>query len=205
MLENRSFDSMLGFLYAEQGNKSPSGQPFEGLTGKEANLDSTGKSIPVFKIKPTDKNAYFMPGTDPGEGYAATNSQLFGSVNAPTPPVATNQGFVKDFSSTLGWEEKTPSWAKQILPGTVAQNIMGIFTPEMLPVLSALASGYAVCDHWYCSLPTETMPNRAFVYAATSQGHMDDKTNRAEFNTRSTKKRGAKKNTHATRKAKKKS
>jgi phospholipase C len=176
MLENRSFDSMLGFLYAEQGNKSPSGQPFEGLTGKEANLDSTGKSIPVFKIKPTDKNAYFMPGTDPGEGYAATNSQLFGSVNAPTPPVATNQGFVKDFSSTLGWEENTPSWAKQILPGTVAQNIMGIFTPEMLPVLSALASGYAVCDHWYCSLPTETMPNRAFVNAATSQGHMDDKT-----------------------------
>ena len=132
MLENRSFDSMLGFLYADQGNKSPSGQPFEGLTGKEANLDSTGKSIPVFKIEPTNKNAYFMPGTDPGEGYAATNSQLFGSVNAPTPPVATNQGFVKDFSSTLGWEKKTPSWAKQIVPGTVDQNIMGIFTPEML-------------------------------------------------------------------------
>src|SRR4030095_4783242 len=62
MLENRSFDSMLGFLYAEQENKSPSGQPFEGLTGKEANLDSTGKSIPVFKIKPTDKNAYFKIG-----------------------------------------------------------------------------------------------------------------------------------------------
>jgi phospholipase C len=176
MLENRSFDSMLGFLYADRGNKSPSGQPFEGLTGKEANPDSTGKSISVFKIKPTDKNAYFMPGADPGEGYAATNSQLFGSVDAPTPPVATNQGFVKDFSYTLGWEEKSPSWAKQILPGTVAQNIMGIFTPEMLPVLSALARGYAVCDHWYSSLPTETMPNRAFANAATSQGHMDDKT-----------------------------
>ena len=103
MLENRSFDSMLGFLYADQGNKSPSGQPFEGLTGKEANLDSTGKSIPVFKIEPTNKNAYFMPGTDPGEGYAATNSQLFGSVNAP---IATNQGFVKDFSSTSGGRKR---------------------------------------------------------------------------------------------------
>src|SRR5262245_48036012 len=176
MLENRSFDSMLGFLYADQGNKSPSGQPFEGLTGKEANPDSTGKSIPVFEIKPTDKNAYFMPGTDPGEGYAANNSQLFGSVDAPTPPVATNCGFVKYFSYTQGWEKKTSSWSKQILPGTVAQNIMGIFTPQMLPVLSALAKGYAVCDHWYCSAPTETMPNRAFALAATSQGHMDDKT-----------------------------
>src|SRR5262245_24682605 len=98
MLENRSFDSMIGFLYAEQGNKSPSGQPFEGLTGKEANPDSTGKSIPVFEIKPTAKNDYFMPGTDPGEGYAATNSQLFDSVNAPPPPIATNHGFVKEFS-----------------------------------------------------------------------------------------------------------
>jgi phospholipase C len=53
---------------------------------------------------------------------------------------------------------------------------MGCFTPEALPVLSALARGYAVCDHWFGSAPTETLPNRAFALAATSQGHMDDKT-----------------------------
>jgi phospholipase C len=29
MLENRSFDQMLGFLYAANGNKSPTNQPFE--------------------------------------------------------------------------------------------------------------------------------------------------------------------------------
>lgn len=176
MLENRSFDSMLGFLYTDQGNKSPAGQPYEGLTGNESNPDANGKSVPVFQIKPTDQHAYHMPGTDPGEGYAATNSQIFGNVNAPTPPVATNQGFVKDLGYTLGWQQKSPGWAKDILPGTVAQNIMGMFTPEMLPVLSGLARGYAVCDHWFCSAPTETLPNRAFANAATSQGHMDDKT-----------------------------
>ena len=53
---------------------------------------------------------------------------------------------------------------------------MGCFTPEALPVLSALAKGYAVCDQWFASVPTETLPNRAFACAATSQGHMDDKT-----------------------------
>jgi phospholipase C len=53
---------------------------------------------------------------------------------------------------------------------------MGVFTPAMLPVLSGLASGFAVCDQWFCSAPTETLPNRAFALAATSQGHMDDKT-----------------------------
>jgi phospholipase C len=176
MLENRSFDNMLGFLYADKGNKSPAGQPFEGLTGKESNPDSNGKSVRVFRIKPADKNAYYMPGADPGEGYGPTNNELFGSVNAPVPPVATNEGFVKDFAYALSWEEKKPSWAKEIMPGTVPKNIMGMYTPEMLPVLSALARSYAVCDHWHCSLPTETMPNRAFVNAATSQGQMDDKT-----------------------------
>lgn len=175
MLENRSFDHMLGFLYSNQNNVSPSGQAFEGLSGNETNPDSNGNPVQVFKITPDLPNAYFMPGADPGEGYYATNSQLFGSVNAPSSPTtSTNQGFVTDYAYTLGWESKESNW--KIMPGTVANNIMGCFTPEALPVLSALAKGYAVCDHWFGSAPTETLPNRAFVCAATSQGHMDDKT-----------------------------
>jgi phospholipase C len=173
MLENRSFDHMLGFLYADTGNVSPTGAPFEGLTGAESNPASNGVAVPVSKIQASDPNAYYMPGADPGEGYEATNSQLFGSNSAPVPPVATNKGFVKDFSYTLGWEGPE-KWS--IFPGTTANSIMGIFTPDMLPVLSGLARGYAVCDHWFGSVPTETLPNRAFVCAGTSQGHMDDKT-----------------------------
>jgi phospholipase C len=73
MLENRSFDHMLGFLYADSGNVSPSGQPFEGLTGTETNLDASGNTVSVFKIDATQPNAYFMPGADPGEGYINTN------------------------------------------------------------------------------------------------------------------------------------
>ncbi|HUE24807.1 MAG TPA: alkaline phosphatase family protein [Bryobacteraceae bacterium] len=173
MLENRSFDHMLGFLYADSGNVSSAGQPFEGLTGKESNLGADGKPVQVFKIDATGANAYFTPGADPGEGYKSTNSQLFGTTDAPTPPVAANNGFVTDFAYTLGWEAKE-KWS--ILTGTTASTIMGIFTPAMLPVLSGLAQGYAVCDYWFGSVPTETLPNRAFVCAGTSQGHMDDKT-----------------------------
>lgn len=174
MLENRSFDHMLGFLYADAGNVSPSGQPFEGLTGQESNPgDAGGAPVGVFRIAPDTASTYFMPGADPGEGYKATNSQLFGSTTAPSPPLATNQGFVGDFAYTLGWETKE-KWS--ILPGTVAGDIMGMHTPQTLPVLSALARGFAVCDHWYGSVPTETLPNRAFMHAATSQGHMDDNT-----------------------------
>ena len=174
MLENRSFDHMLGFLYADTKNMSPSGQAFEGLTGEESNSAAAGSSpVKVFTITPDNANTYLLPGADPGEGYTATNAQLFGSNTAPTPPVATNQGFVSDFSYTLGWEAKE-KWS--ILTGTVANDIMAMHTPKTLPVLSALARGFAVCDHWFGSVPTETLPNRAFVHTATSQGHMDDKT-----------------------------
>jgi phospholipase C len=174
MLENRSFDHMLGMLYQGQGNVSPTGQPFDGLTGEEANPDQNGDPVPVYAIQSTNKNAYTMPGADPGEGYVATNSQLFGSSTAPTPPVATNQGFITDYNYTLGWEKTTPGWT--IVSGTVATDIMGVFPPAMLPILSGLAKGFAVCDQWFASVPTETLPNRAFVNAGTSQGHMDDDT-----------------------------
>ncbi len=175
MLENRSLDHMLGFLYTSDGNVSPAGDPYEGLTGTESNPDSGGNPVTVFQLTADTPNLYFMPGADPGEGFQATNDQLYGSDTGPatTGQPATCQGFVTDFTYTLGWEQ-TQGWS--ILPGTVANDIMGCFTPPTLPVLSALARGYAVCDHWFASAPTETLTNRAFTLAATSQGHMDDET-----------------------------
>ena len=174
MLENRSFDHMLGFLYTSEGNVSPAGMPYEGLTGTESNPDASGNPVTVFQITPSTPNAYFMPGADPGEGYKATNDQLWSSDTAPASgQVPACQGFVKDFAYTISWET-TAGWT--IIPGTTASDIMGCYTPQALPVLSALARGYAVCDHWFASVPTETLPNRAFACAATSQGHMDDAT-----------------------------
>jgi phospholipase C len=171
MLENRSFDHMLGFLYPDK--TGPDGQPFEGLTGSESNNDASGNPVTVYQIDTSQPDAYFMPGADPGEGYANTNAQLFGSGQAPVPPVATNTGFVSNYAASITWDisvKRTP------LPGTVPSMIMGVFPPAALPVLSGLAKGFAVCDHWYSSVPTETFPNRAFACAGTSQGHMNDST-----------------------------
>jgi phospholipase C len=171
MLENRSFDHMLGFLYP--GKIGPNGQPFEGLLGTESNDGTDGRPVPVFQINAASPNAYFMPGANPGEGYANTNSQLFGRGSAPTPPVATNGGFVTNFDAAIAYDQRS---GRTVIAGTAAANIMGIYSPAALPILSGLAKGFAVCDHWYCSAPTETMPNRAFACAGTSQGHMTDAT-----------------------------
>src|SRR5450432_696095 len=102
MLENRSFDHMLGFLYTDNGNVSPLGQPYEGLNGTESNPGTDGSPVSVFRVEPTTPNAYFMPGADPGEGYMATNDQLYGSIHPPAAGLAApGQGFVKDYAYTL--------------------------------------------------------------------------------------------------------
>ncbi|AKJ14715.1 phosphoesterase [Streptomyces incarnatus] len=169
MLENRSFDNMLGFLCTDQGNRSPSGQPVEGLTGAESNPDGNGSKVTVFRIDQTQPGAYFMPGSVPGEEYHRVNNQLFGTQQVSSPaPAATNEGFVTDFAEMFPTRRGNS-------PGVTAADIMGCFPPEALPVLSRLAQGYAVCDHWYCSVPTQTMPNRAFALAGTSQGLVSDK------------------------------
>jgi len=174
MLENRSFDHMLGWLYSASNNLSPTGQAFDGLTGAESNPGSDGSPVSVFRITSATPNAYFMPGADPGEGYNAMNDQLYGSIAAPaTQPAASNTGFVTDFAYTLGWQAKGKGWT--ILPGTVEADVMGCFDPSMLPILSGLARGFAVCDQWFAPAPTETLPNRAFAAAGTSQGHLKDK------------------------------
>lgn len=216
MFENRSFDSMLGYLYKDKNNISPLGHPFEGLTGTESNPDNNGNAITVFPIQKEDPYAYFMPKKDPGEGFANTNFQLFGAGEPPYPKgIDNNQGFVRDFEHSIDNEtlekqeeaadpllihKKTSDskssyskyhnsdykkWYKSSPPSghvsevpdlkTVqAKDIMGMYTPEMLPVLSGLAKEYAVCDHWYCSVPTETLPNRAFTHMGTSQGYLYD-------------------------------
>jgi phospholipase C len=172
MLENRSFDQMLGFLYHDSGNKSPSGQPFDGLTGNESNPDDNGRVFNVFKIDASASHPYLMPGADPGEGFYNTNYQLFSTDDPEPNAVPTNKGFVINFKAAIASD--LSKGYKDTLPGTEPSDIMGMYPPETVPVMSALAKGYAVCDRWFSSAPTQTIPNRAFAGAATSQGHLDN-------------------------------
>lgn len=172
MLENRSFDQMLGFLYADKGNKSPSGQTYDGLTGSESNPDDAGRPIQVYKIDPSSDHPYLMPGADPGEGFHNTNIQLFSTDDPPHGAVPQNQGFVINFKNAIA-SDLAKKYA-DTLQDTVPSEIMGMYSPATVPIMSALAKGFAVCDRWFASAPTQTIPNRAFAGAATSQGHLDN-------------------------------
>src|SRR5258708_23413718 len=143
MLENRSFDHMLGFLYADSGNRSPAGQNFDGLTGEEWNPDDLGRQLKVYRIQATGPHPYLMPGADPGEGFQNTNYQLFSNDDPGAGAVPNKKGFVINFKAAIASD--LAKHYKDTLSGTQPSQIMGVYTPELRPILSALANGFGAC------------------------------------------------------------
>jgi phospholipase C len=188
MMETRSFDSVAGWLYDPNNSppfdKVPRDQPFEGVSGKDLsnpappNANGTVRHIPVGKG--TDPTS---PPVIPGESFAHVNTQLYGTVLPPSnavppfhppynlpdePRQPSMSGFVRDYVNLLR-HAKRPAEFDQY------KVIMDCFTPETLPVLSTLAHNYAICDQWFCSVPSQTLSNRAFAFAASSSGLVDNK------------------------------
>jgi phospholipase C len=148
MMENRSFDHMLGFLRSMT-------YPIEGLAGSESNLDADGTSVAVT----TDAINFGDLTPDPGHSHFDVIQQLFSGSSAVTA-TPSNTGFVKNYGTITNNVDSS-------------HRIMKCFSRTKLPILSTLAQLFCVCDHWFSSVPGPTFPNRAFAHAATSIGRVD--------------------------------
>jgi len=146
MLENRSFDHMLGALKAINPQ-------IDGLTGNESNRDATGRTL---KVQPL-ANFQGQLDPDPDHHFKAVDLQIFGGDTRPSR-VPNMQGFVRSYADQRG--------------GTGSQSIMYYFRSDKLPVLATLATEFAVCDHWFSSVPGPTTPNLAFADYGTSFGQV---------------------------------
>jgi phospholipase C len=145
MMENRSFDHLLGFLPGVNG-----------LKGDETNpLTPEGPLVQVSQNARTVHD--LIP--DPGHEFVNVNMQIFGNTAGTDDGQPKMQGFVRDYALVSN-------------DSAQAANIMKCFTPTTVPVLSALAKGYAVSDSWYSSVPGSTIPNRLFAHGATSNGSL---------------------------------
>lgn len=150
MLENRSFDHMLGFLPLNDLN---------GLKGNESNKDKQNNVISV------SSSAEFVVKPDPNHEFKDVNEQLFDvysdSVDSNgVHPENRNSGFVKNYQRIIENESQDIS------------QVMKCFSRQYLPALTALAAHYTLCDNWFSSVPSSTWPNRFYVHAATSHGHL---------------------------------
>jgi phospholipase C len=149
MMENRSFDQMLGYLKRD-------GMPeVDGLTGGESNPDGKGNAYEVFEWGPTE--TVFHPAQDvsgkildPCHGKQCVHQQLSNG----------NEGFVENFIATREQNGKHVE-----IPAEYHRLPMGYYAKQHLPTYDYLARNYAVCDAWHSAVPGDTWPNRLFAMA----------------------------------------
>jgi len=149
MMENRSFDHMLG-----------------SLKGVNPNID--GVDPAAFSNPDNNKNAVKPQSLaefqgqlnpDPDHHFPAVDLQIFGGQTG-SGRAANMQGFVA-------------SYFNQRMDAAHSQKIMYYFGQDQLPVLTTLALQFAVFNRWFASIPGPTICNRAFAHYGTSFGRVD--------------------------------
>lgn len=161
MLENRSFDHLLGFLKA-------SNPQVDGLAGTEFNQkDPNSPASPQVTVR---RASSFVMTFDPAHEYYDVQLQLYGPLKDTAPDLPPLANLPSDPAPMTGFI----SSAAQAVDFSGDENfVMDCFQPDQLPVLSALASEFALFNFWHSSLPGPTWPNRFFIHAATSGGLTD--------------------------------
>lgn len=157
MLENRSFDHMLGM----------SGIPgINGLNGTETNTHPAG-GAPVR----VSSDARDITDPDPPHEFPHVFQQMTGQ-RMPSAPAAMNA--IYDDDTKITRQGYAAAYAQHADGDRInvsdGQGVLKCFTKTTLPILTTLAEEFGVCDRWFSSLPGPTWPNRFFVHAATSGG-----------------------------------
>jgi phospholipase C len=147
MMENRSFDHMLGALK----NQNPA---IDGLAGTETNPDSTNAQIGVQPL--ADFQGQLDP--DPDHSFQGVDLQIFNGAQGDGR-AANMQGFIN-------------SYYQQQKNVAQSHKILYYFTPDKLPVLTGLAAQFGLFNGWFASIPGPTICNRAYAHYGTSFGQV---------------------------------
>ena len=171
MLENRSFDHLLGAL----------DQRIAGLEGVQAALryladpahgnpaQPGGSAVPLtgdaassLDRKSLGESADF----DPSHDFVDVKRQLGGSLSAPVM-----NGFVAD-----AYDKYQSVFNPATLDSSISQ-VMRHFPADTtstgaIPALHTLATQFTICDRWFSSVPGPTWPNRIFALAGTTRGNL---------------------------------
>jgi phospholipase C len=137
MMENRSFDHMLGYLSREGGRSDIEGLKWE----SEANATQYNfyKGKYYYPTLLTDTHAISTETLSPDHSHENVKAQMADGM----------MHFVSDYAKSKAGDD----------PGQL-QIVMGYYGAAQLPVYDMLARSYAVCDHWFCSHVGPTWPNR---------------------------------------------
>lgn len=173
MFENRSFDNLLGWLYDNETNPPkfnipPQDPPiFEGLKAHTfSNVLDLANPVQVFATQPTSNwpscpNSNQVPTPDPNEEFDDVTAQIFGTSTPKPDDLANMSGFLANYARTAAGAAS-------------AGQIMQTYGPDEANVINDIARNFAVCDHWFASVPSQTWPNRGFLHTGSSDGHINN-------------------------------
>ncbi len=133
MMENRSFDHMLGFLSHEAFDNRPD---IDGLRQPSSDFDLSN---------PDSAGHSFVPTATP-DGYLPTDLPHSRTQIADEIRGGAMDGFITTYQASQSVDKS---------PVPMRFNL-----PTNIPITSALARGYCVCDHWFAAVPADTQPNR---------------------------------------------
>jgi phospholipase C len=133
MMENRSFDHMLGYLSLEGGRTD-----VDGLT-----RGSDGKIVQFNYFN----GHYYYPQLITNTA-AVTQSPSHGHLPTKAQMADGMKHFVSNYAKIVGDEV------------TTLQLVMGYYGANQLPAYDLLAREFLICDRWFCSHIGPTWPNR---------------------------------------------
>ena len=181
MMENRSFDHMLGWLY-NPDNPPPfqapaDGQSFDGVSAGMANPAPPDYGVRSLSASRIGGRLYDLPPDNlVGHQFPDVRTQIYGDPVQSDPCMC---GFI--MSRHHQFPSKQPPTLDQLhmvmqgfSPSGAAAGPNPLDPFSASRVLSTLAANFAVCDNWFSSVPGPTFPNRAFTSAATSNGWTDN-------------------------------
>jgi len=153
MMENRSFDHMLGYLNLPQFKNDR--VVVEGVSndpawlGKYTNFDNGQPFAPFLNNNPYDLPPKFDP---PHE--RPDMARNLGDLQNGSYPM---NGFVSGIPQTVSTDSE------------VRKLVMGYFGAEQVPMSHFFSQQFAICDQWFAPLPAGTQPNRLMSMGGYSQ------------------------------------
>ena len=147
MMSGRSFDHMLGSLSADDPR-------IDGINNATGNPDTTGALESRGPSRSFKGNSIQFQ----NHHFPAVDLQIFGGDTSPNR-TANMQGFVKSYFNQQEDVQRS-------------HKIMYYFSKENLPVLTSLATNFAVFNRWFASIPGHPVSNRVFAHHGTSFGQV---------------------------------
>lgn len=133
MMENRSFDHMLGYLSLPKAEGGKARPDIDGLRGRE--IDKNLFEGEPYEIRPMGK-AGLTKVQDPGHLGPDVGQQMAHGM----------RGFVTNYLTTRAYQD--------------GHDVMRYQEAANVPLYDFFSEQFAVCDRWFCSIPGSTWPNR---------------------------------------------